>query len=192
MKGIQVSMVVLFDYRELINVCRCGYTDLPEKKKWTLKHGYLLEMGGLTLVDPTDRDTLVDPTDRDAEFGVVLTFDYLRHPNIDIPEITVADIEDRSKSDTFGKTIAIFQTAWFLLHCIARFQQRLALSELELVTFALTSINRVTYVISWQKPLGVKEPIRIPLRTERQIVRVEYDAARQLEVSVLHYSLKII
>jgi len=177
MKGIQVSMVVLFDYRdsELINVCLCDYTGLPEKKKWTLKHGYLLGMGGVTLVDPDRRES------RDTEPGVVLTLDYFRtHSNIDMSEITLADIEDRSKGDALSKTISVFQTTWFLLHCIARFQQGLALSELELVTFALTSINRVTFVISWQKPLGVKEPIRIYLRTEER--NVSGHAARQVSV----------
>jgi len=78
-----------------------------------------------------------------------------------LPKITISDIADRSKADFLSKLIAILQTTWFLLHCIARGHQRLALTELELVTMALCSLNAVTYVFWWHKPLGVQEPMRI-------------------------------
>ena len=44
---------------------------------------------------------------------MVLTFDYFKqNPNIKIPEITVAEIEDRSK--VLVKLIAILQTSCFI------------------------------------------------------------------------------
>lgn len=61
-----------------------------------------------------------------------------------------ADIKDRSKGDLLSMLIAISQTTWFLLQCIARGQQKLALTELELVTLALASLNAITYAFWWQ------------------------------------------
>ena len=89
-------------------------------------------MGGFSLID-LDRK-YAKPSEQN---GAVLTFDYFKqHPNIDMPEITAADIEDRSKGDALWK-IAILQMTWFIIQCVARGQQRLALTELELVTLAL-------------------------------------------------------
>jgi len=48
----------------------------------------------------------------------------------------------------------------------ARGQQRLALTELELVTLALARLNAITDAFWWHKPLGVREPMRIYCKTE--------------------------
>ena len=132
-------------------------------------------MGGYTLVDPDRKDA--DPKERK---GTVLTIDYFReNSNIDIPEITAHDIQDRSKGDVLFKLIAILQTTWFIIQCIARGQQRLALTELELVTLALASLNGVTFGIWWHKPLGVEEPVKIYLKTDARNVEV---ATRRVSV----------
>ena len=120
-------------------------------------------MGGFTLVDPAHKYSKAK--DRN---GSVLTIDYFeQHPDIEIPYLTSEDIEDRSKGDALSKIIAILQTSWFIVQCIARAQQRLALTELELITLGLASLNAVTFAIWWHKPLGVQEPVRIYLETER-------------------------
>src|SRR6266542_592981 len=112
------------------------------------------------------------------ENGTVLTIDYLReNPTIDIPVITADNIQDRSKGDVLFKLIAILQTTWFIIQCVARGQQRLALTELELVTLALASLNAVTFGIWWHKPLGVEDPVMIYLKTEARKVE---DATRRV------------
>jgi hypothetical protein len=119
-------------------------------------------MGGFTLIDP-DRK-YAKPN---AQNGIVLTLDYFKeNPNIEVPEISAAYIEDRSKGDALSKIIAILQTTWFITQCVARGQQRIALTELELVTLALASLNAVTYAIWWHKPLGVQEPIKVYSKME--------------------------
>jgi len=56
-------------------------------------------MKGFTLIDPDCRDA-----ESNEQNGVVLTFDYFKqNPNIEITEITVAKIEDRSKGDVLFK-----------------------------------------------------------------------------------------
>ena len=121
-------------------------------------------MGGFTLVDPEKKT--VPPNERQR---TVLTLDYFKaHSDIEIPTITAAAIEDRSKGDALSKIIAILQTSWFIAQCIARGQQQLALTELELVTLALASLNAVTFAIWWHKPLGVQDPIQIYFKVESE------------------------
>ena len=103
------------------------------------------------------------------------------HPDIAIPKITAAAIADRSKGDALSKIIAILQTTWFIVQCIARGQQRLALTELELVTLALASLNAMTFAIWCHKPLGVQDPLQIYWKVDREkdkradeILRVGY------------------
>jgi len=126
-------------------------------------------MGGFTLVDPDLRTA--NPKDQN---GQVLTVDrfkqLIERPDFDLPDIPEEDIEDRSKGDVLFKLIAILQTSWFNLQCIARGQQRLALTELELVTLALASLNAVTFAIWWHKPLGVQKPVKMYFKIEARIV----------------------
>jgi hypothetical protein len=136
--------------------------DLPSWRKWTLKHGHLLEMGGFILIDPDLK--YAEPSEQN---GIVLTLQYLKeNPGIEILEISAANIKDRSKGDALSKIIAILQTTWFIAQCVARGQQRIALTELELVTLALASLNAVTYGIWWHKPLGLQDPIKVYTKTE--------------------------
>src|SRR5260221_3715441 len=156
---------------------------LQVSNKWTIAHGHLVVMGGISTVDPSfENDGQVDPR------SPVLTFErYIKTgewksqtsgEDIDnkteerkkldqkLRKISEEDIKDRSKGDILSKLIAISQTTWFILQCIARGQQNLTLTELELVTLALASMNAVTYVFWWHKPLGVQVPIGIYLKTE--------------------------
>ena len=141
-----------------------------------MAHGHLVVMGGISTVDPSfSNDGQVDPR------SPVLTFE--RHIKTGerklqtsgeerkilvqkLRKINEEDIKDRSKSDILSKLIAITQTTWFILQCIARGQQKLTLTELELVTLTLASLNAVTYLFWWHKPLGVQVPIRIYFKTE--------------------------
>ena len=82
---------------------------------------------------------------------------------ITFPTITAAEIQDRAKGDFLSKSIAILQSSWFIVHCIARGIQGLAITELELVTLALASLNGVIYYFWWDKPLGVNEPVQVYL-----------------------------
>jgi len=129
-------------------------------------HAHLLGMGGITTVDPAfEKDNSEDP------HGEVLSLDRYKSlaaqdSTFELPKITCADIKDRSKGDFLSKLIAILQTTWFILQYIARSRQRLALTEFELVTFALASLNAVTYAFWWHKPQGIQEPMRIYFKTD--------------------------
>ena len=75
--------------------------------------------------------------------------------------ITEEEIRDKSKRDFLAKLIVIIQSSWFIAQCIARTVQGLNLTELELVTLALASLNAVMYFFWWDKPLDVEVPIKV-------------------------------
>ncbi|TFK44007.1 hypothetical protein BDQ12DRAFT_701673 [Crucibulum laeve] len=79
------------------------------------------------------------------------------------PSITLMeDHFDRLlKDDALSKGLALFQTLWFVIQCIARGAQHLALTEIELSTIALAVLNAVTYFFWWNKPLDVQHPVAV-------------------------------
>ena len=88
----------------------------------------------------------------------------LEAEKIEFPTLTVEEIEDRSKSDGFSKTIALGQTLWFVAQCIARIPQNLDLTLIELLTLSLAVLNGLMYFLWWHKPLGVRCSVRVYLR----------------------------
>jgi len=97
----------------------------------------------------------------------------IRNSAFEFPE---ADIQDRSKGEVLFKLIANPPNEWFIIQCIARGQQRLAVTELELVTLALARLNAVTFAIWWHKTFGVQESMKMYLKSEARNV---VDAAQQ-------------
>ncbi|KAG2016333.1 hypothetical protein CC2G_009508 [Coprinopsis cinerea AmutBmut pab1-1] len=76
------------------------------------------------------------------------------------------EIEDRSKGDALAKTFVLVQVLWFIVQCIARYSQNLAMTELELTTLAYAILNSAMYLCWWSKPLDVQFPIVISEHTE--------------------------
>ena len=87
----------------------------------------------------------------------------LEAKTIEFPNVTVEEIEDRSKSDGFSKTIALGQTLWFVAQCIVRRSQHLDLALVELLTLSLAALNGMMYFLWWNKPLDVRCPVRVNL-----------------------------
>ncbi|KDR66099.1 hypothetical protein GALMADRAFT_81262 [Galerina marginata CBS 339.88] len=124
---------------------------------WTKTHAYFIHMGGFMWYNQHRR--------RPWE---VLHFDdlerYIEEGKIKLPTISEKDIQDRSKSDTLTKAIALGQTTWFFIQTIARHAQGLAVTELELVTAALAVLNAIIYFLWWNKPLDVRHANRVQLQ----------------------------
>jgi len=148
------------------------------KPAWTKTHGHFLCMGGFVLVHVTGDD----PTSENADNNEVISSERFKHLikedkfNVSISE---REIEDKSKRDSLSKALAILQTSRFIANCIARWRQNLALTELELITLALASLNAITYAFWWAKPYDVKEPVKVYVRTNR---RSQDEPALQLPV----------
>ncbi|KZP33483.1 hypothetical protein FIBSPDRAFT_679930, partial [Athelia psychrophila] len=61
--------------------------------------------------------------------------------------------DDRSKRSWISKGLALIQTASFAIQCVARFAQRLPVTELELTALAYTMVTVLAYFIWWKKPV---------------------------------------
>ena len=87
----------------------------------------------------------------------------LEAKKIELPTITAEEIKDRSKADAFSKTIALGQTFWFIVQCLARRVEHLDITLVELLTLSLAVLNGLMYFLWWHKPLDVRCPVRVYL-----------------------------
>ena len=123
---------------------------------WTTTHGHFIQMGGFMLFD----------SEGNIAKGVLTPMIFsglLEEKKIEFPNVPVEEIEDRSKTDGFSKTIALGQTLWFVAQCLARRAQHLDLTLVELLTLSLAFLNGVMYFLWWNKPMDVRCPIRVYL-----------------------------
>ena len=132
-------------------------------------------------VQSTASTPLVEGTNADAEEGrashnkpkpkegrvTILTLEMLevlaKDPEFEI-QVTEDEIADRSKGDALSKVIFILQSTWFITQCIARRVQGLSVTRLELTTLALASLNGITFMLWWDKPLGAQTIVRVDLK----------------------------
>ena len=157
-------------------------------------------MGGFHIVEPPEvpdsllpteaSALLVEETDTETEKGhrpfasklegrvTILTLEMLQElvkaPDFDI-RMTEEEITDRSKGDALSKLIFILQSTWFILQCVGRRVQGLNLTHIELTTLALASLNGITFILWWDKPLGAQTAVRVymkrKLRDEERVLR---------------------
>ncbi|KAF8855325.1 hypothetical protein BDZ45DRAFT_793591 [Acephala macrosclerotiorum] len=78
-----------------------------------------------------------------------------------LPSITVDEIQDKAKSDSFTKIIAIVQISWNALQVIVRWARGLAISQLELAVIAFSLCAVITYALQWSKPKDIQTPYTI-------------------------------
>jgi hypothetical protein len=127
--------------------------------QWTLAHGFFLQMGGFMLCESgRPIQTLVNDTRGTLKNKRELIWN-IQQKVIDPPRITEEDIRDRSKGDPISKLFIILQTTWFVVQCIARWSQRLPVTELEVVTLGFAMLNVITYSLWWDKPQNVCRPV---------------------------------
>ncbi|KAI0057740.1 hypothetical protein BV25DRAFT_1919922 [Artomyces pyxidatus] len=117
---------------------------------WTTRHGFFIIMGGFHYYK--DGKALHPLSPRDV-VQLVAAGDF-------VPP-TEEEIRVFSQGDVLSKAIAVFQTLWFILQCVARRVENLPMSQLEVMTLAYTTITVMMYGVWWYKPLNVSGPIRV-------------------------------
>ncbi|KAJ7066301.1 hypothetical protein C8F01DRAFT_1346505 [Mycena amicta] len=135
------------------------------KKEATRTEGFFFAMGGFVGVHG---------------HPIVLLSDFRRHeypegePEVAHPkeselserERMVENIKDKSTKNLLAKAFAFLQGAWFILQCAFRLKERLPLTQLEVMTAAYGAVNIFIWALWWYKPIGVDQPIRLPLRRD--------------------------
>ncbi|KAH9936607.1 uncharacterized protein B0H18DRAFT_1165244, partial [Fomitopsis serialis] len=128
------------------------------RHRWTMTHAFYATMGGfrLDVVDESgshylpawQSEGIISP------FGILFL---MKHEPTLIPDISVADIWDKSKADGLAKALLIWQLLWFITNVGNRLGHGLPLSLLEVTTISHGLCTLWTYVLWWSKPLGVRE-----------------------------------
>jgi hypothetical protein len=134
---------------------------LRHTRDWTYGHSFFAIAGGFAF-DTTDlpEHEKFLPGLRDR---VLLTPEGLLalakdDPTL-IPDIPTAFINDKSKLNAAAKALVFIQAAWFVVETVVRLCQRLPVSLLELNTFAHALCALLIYVLWWDKPFDVEEPV---------------------------------
>jgi hypothetical protein len=75
-----------------------------------------------------------------------------------LPHITVQEINDKSKSDSMVRLIAVVQIVWTVVQIMTRAARHLAISQLEIAVIAFAVCAIITYALNWSKPKGIQVP----------------------------------
>ena len=119
---------------------------------WTIKHCFFADMGGLVLQTPDFPPFPIDA----KQTHYLVDKGHIRHPRV-----TKKDIADRDKVDLLLRVVVACQISWFVVNCIARWAQDLALTTLELSTVSFIFCTFGTEMFWMQKPADVQTPIVI-------------------------------
>jgi hypothetical protein len=137
-----------------------------EFERWKMTHGFFAWMGGFMLyVDGKPRAALT--TDELLRF--------VRMGSVDMPVISEAEIQDRSKGDGLSKGIALVQLVWFVIQLIARYVQNLPITLIEIDTLAIAALTCVAYGLWWKKPKDVGCPYIVHWKAQNRPSTLTYD-----------------
>jgi hypothetical protein len=153
------------------------FKQLRQDDKWTLKHAFFADMGGFVLRTSDDVRFFLDTKH-------ILWL--LEHQAISTAQFNKSflleskTIDDRNKSDTFVRVIAVGQALWFCINIIARGVQGLAVTTLEISTVGIIIVSILVYYIWKEKPADVQstEVVDINLTFSEMILLEEDRAAR--------------
>jgi hypothetical protein len=161
-------------------LCRERMKDLAKEDKveWGLAHGFYANMGGFVGVSE-DEEVTAEPIllsaksiywlrnkeralgfEAGLENGAAGSQNKRKTKIQRLPDITTAELQDKSKGDIFVKTIAITQVFWVALQITVRAAKGLAISQLELAVAAFSVCAIITYLLLIPKPQGVRVPTR--------------------------------
>lgn len=134
--------------------------------EWSQVHAHFLQMGGFKVVFlEKEKEVFKNEMEYrrdDGQWECVVRFEtfekLLKEGHIDLPDLTEDEIKDRSKFDNISKVLVLLQLSWFIAQILARAFQHLAITQLEITTAALATMNFVMYYFWWHKPLNAQYP----------------------------------
>lgn len=72
---------------------------------------------------------------------------------------TEADINDRSKSDSFAKCLGLLQIMYYILSCLTRIATNLAVTHLEMGVFGAAACSLISWTLFWNKPRTINTAV---------------------------------
>lgn len=137
---------------------KAKFTQLPPHchppRGWTLAHMFFANMGGFAIRSNTKRRAgdIHHLTANSLLQLMKLQGRYIKGDSLPNQE----DVQDRSKSDFFAKSLTVLQILWFIVNCIARLANGLPTTQLEMSVFGMATCALFTYAILFEKPYSVK------------------------------------
>ncbi|KAJ8114758.1 hypothetical protein OPT61_g3433 [Boeremia exigua] len=141
-----------------------------QPKEWTMTQCYFAVMGGI-VVEPGNYISNRDhgrtrrhvQTDHSVSHSCSLsiTAEGIRLLSFlnRLPDIEDTQVRDKSKADGLTKFLVIVQAGWMIIQCIARVQQDLPVTLLEINTVGHVICAFALYMLWWSKPLDIKDPL---------------------------------
>ncbi|KAF7974348.1 hypothetical protein HWV62_12416 [Athelia sp. TMB] len=132
---------------------------------WMLAHAFFIIMGGYNFCGEDGPIRPVSPKN---------AVELVRRGHLVAPSSD--ELANQSKGDALSKGVAILQTLWFVMQCIARLIEHLPLTNLEVMTLAYTVITVAMYIVWWEKPLNVSCAVRVPEEEVKEEIVLKYDS----------------
>ncbi|KAJ8080720.1 hypothetical protein PM082_017554 [Marasmius tenuissimus] len=183
---IAPELIVLWSIRQWFAARKMAKVYQIKKYDWTTTHAFFALMGGFAFYNSEgkflfhlwdDRFCQHFKTERHWD-GVSAQEEKLRELSGDngskqysslleycvankLINLTEDEIRGLGHSDFLGKIITLVQTLQFIVTCIARGAEGLAITELEFLTLGFAALNLVSYSFWWHKPLGTQFPVHV-------------------------------
>jgi hypothetical protein len=95
-------------------------------------------------------------------------------------KVTLDDIEEKSKTDTFSKGLATLSLLWFSTKMIVKLSQGMAISQLELASCTYVLCALLSYALYWSKAQGVERATTRDISTSDTVRAVTREDIRLL------------
>ena len=118
--------------------------------QWTIRHGFFADMGGILLQPQNSTPFLVNS----RQLAYLVEEGYAP-----FPDISEAEIWDRSKADTLTKAMTIIQASWLVVQIIGRAIIGIDVTTLELSAASIVFCTLGTFFCWLQKPSDVQKGI---------------------------------
>ncbi|MCJ1369318.1 hypothetical protein MMC20_000528 [Loxospora ochrophaea] len=135
-------------------------SDLESRRiKWTMTHSFCAIMGGFAI--DTNDGTGKPYISGSPQFilsvdGILLLAEHEERAFTDVTENTIMS---RSKTDGLAKILVCLQTSWMIISCIGRAASHLPLTLLEINTLGHVFCAIMLYILWFNKPQDIDEPI---------------------------------
>lgn len=131
-------------------------TEQRDEQEWTWTHVYYANMGGLRLIEQLDiiNERIDYPLTARQLYAAVKANLILA-----LPIIPLEEIEDRCKSDSFTKALALIQVMSLTVALITRAVRQLPITQLEILAVAFAACTVTTYAFCWNKPQDALSPL---------------------------------
>lgn len=148
-------------------------TPQGRRHPWTITHGFYAVMGGFA-VNATDTVSLSHKSssatlDRFWFLGVRGLRLLMKLNPDELPNLSAAEIESKSKANALAKTLVCVQALWFLAQTLSRLFQQIPISLLELNTSGHALCALLIYLLWWEKPFDVEYPTILQSQIVQQL-----------------------